>query len=81
MTWILELYEPHSIPDLDEPGCFTILNIIDIEKKNTNRTLAINGDRYPGGKKYKNKLNLLLQYILINIKGLYSISSIIIFTT
>jgi hypothetical protein len=29
VTSILELYEPHSISDLDETGCFTILNIIE----------------------------------------------------
>jgi hypothetical protein len=47
VTSILELYEPHSIFDLDETGLFY--------NTQNNRTLAINGDRYPGGQKYKNR--------------------------
>jgi hypothetical protein len=47
VTSTLELYEPNSIFDLDETGLFY--------NTQYNKTLTINGDRYPGGKKYKNR--------------------------
>jgi hypothetical protein len=47
VTSILELYEPYNIVSLDETGLF--YNIL------YNRTIAINGDRYSGGKMYKNR--------------------------